>query len=171
MNAPATNLTSAFAIPERMLTFGLGGEYFAIDAQCVREILEVPTITRVPGAPPFADGLLNVRGAIVPLADLGVVFGMDRSEHSEDTRVIVIEAQVEDEATTIGILADKVYDVAALDEGPIESAPPVGMKWRADFIISIARHGGHFVILPDLPRIFTECVSQIHRNNTNANAA
>lgn len=163
MNAPATP-TAAFALPERMLTFGLGGEFFAIDAQCVREILEVPAITRVPGAPAFADGLLNVRGAIVPLADLAVVFGMERTDHSEDTRVIVLETDVEGEAMTIGILADKVYDVASLDGVPIESAPPVGMKWRADFIIGIARHGGRFVILPDLTRIFTDCLGHVHRN-------
>ncbi|HZU65140.1 MAG TPA: chemotaxis protein CheW [Novosphingobium sp.] len=163
MNAPASHSLPAIAIPERMLTFGLGGEHFAIDAQCVREIMEVPAITRVPGAPAFADGLLNVRGAIVPLADLAIVFGMERAAHNADTRIIVIEAAVEEEAATIGILADKVFDVASLDGAPVESPPQVGMKWRTDFIIGIARHAGRFVILPDLPRIFTECVGQIHR--------
>jgi len=130
---------NTITLPDRMLTFGLGGEFFAIDAQCVREILEVPPITRVPGAPAFADGLVNVRGAIVPLADLAVVFGMALTAHAEDTRVIVIEAEIEGEPTTIGILADKVLDVATMD-------------------------GGRFIILPDLARIFTDCVDQIHRN-------
>jgi len=151
-------------LPDRMLTFALGGEFFAIDAQCVREILEVPPITRVPGAPAFADGLVNVRGAIVPLADLAVVFGMALTAHAEDTRVIVIEAEIEGEAATIGILADKVLDVATMDGVPIDAPPPVGMKWRPEFIRGIAHHAGRFIILPDLARIFTDCVDQIHRN-------
>lgn len=142
--------------PERVLTFALNGEMFAIDAGCVREILDVPTVTRVPGAPPFANGLINVRGAIVPLTDLAVAFGMTRGEHSQETRVIVIEAPVEGEATTIGILADKVHDVTAMDSASLDQPPPVGMKWRPDYIHGIAKHKGHFVILPELQRIFSE---------------
>jgi len=150
-------------VPERVLTFALDGEIFAIDAQAVREILEVPPITRVPGAPDFANGLINVRGAIVPLADLAVAFGMARAAHGEDTRVIVIEAQVEDEPTTIGIMADKVLDVAAMEGVAVEDAPTVGMRWRADFIRAIARPHGQFVILPDLELIFAESLGVIAR--------
>ncbi|WCT78329.1 chemotaxis protein CheW [Novosphingobium humi] len=150
-------------IPERVLTFALDGEIFAIDAQAVREILEVPTITRVPGAPDFASGLINVRGAIVPLTDLAVAFGMARADHGEDTRVIVIEAEVEGEPTTIGLVADKVLDVAAMEGVAVEEAPPVGMRWRADFIRAIARPQGQFVILPDLELIFAESLATAAR--------
>lgn len=150
-------------IPERVLTFALDGEIFAIDAQAVREILEVPTITRVPGAPGFASGLINVRGAIVPLTDLAVAFGMARADHGEDTRVIVIEAEVEGEPTTIGLVADKVLDVAAMEGVAVEEAPPVGMRWRADFIRAIARPQGQFVILPDLELIFAESLATAAR--------
>jgi purine-binding chemotaxis protein CheW len=151
---------NAITAPERALTFALGGEMFAIDAQCVREILEVPSITRVPGAISFANGLINVRGAIVPLADLAVAFGMVCGPHSEDTRVIVIEAEVEAEPTIIGILADKVHDVAAMEGVSIEEAPTVGMRWRADFIHGITRRNDQFVILPDLSRIFADSLAQ-----------
>lgn len=150
-------------IPERVLTFALDGEIFAIDAQAVREILEVPIITRVPGAPGFASGLINVRGAIVPLTDLAVAFGMARADHGEDTRVIVIEAEVEGEPTTIGLVADKVLDVAAMEGVAVEEAPPVGMRWRADFIRAIARPQGQFVILPDLELIFAESLATAAR--------
>jgi len=149
-------MTDLALAPERVLTFALDGEMFAIDAGCVREILEVPDVTRVPGAPAFVDGLVNVRGAIVPLADLAVAFGSAAQGQGEDARIIVIEAAIEDELTTIGILADKVHDVAEMDGAPIEPAPPVGMKWRADYIRGIARRNGHFVILPDLDLIFAE---------------
>jgi purine-binding chemotaxis protein CheW len=151
---------SAYSAPERVLTFALGGEMFAIDAQCVREILEVPSITRVPGAMGFANGLINVRGAIVPLADLAVAFGMAGAEHGEDTRVIVIEAEVGGEPSTIGILADKVHDVAAMEGMSIEDAPTVGMRWRADVIRGITRRNGQFVILPDLDLILADSLAQ-----------
>jgi purine-binding chemotaxis protein CheW len=160
------NALTTIAVPERALTFALDGEMFAIDAQCVREILEVPTITRVPGATNFSNGLINVRGAIVPLADLAVAFGMACAEHGEDTRVIVIEAQVEGEPTTIGIIADKVHDVAAMEGVPIEEAPPVGMRWRTDFIRGIARRNGQFVILPHLELIFADSLAQALRHST-----
>lgn len=153
-------------VPERVLTFALDGEIFAIDAQAVREILEVPAITRVPGAPGFASGLINVRGAIVPLTDLAVAFGMAHADHGEDTRVIVIEAEVEGEPTTIGLVADKVLDVAAMEGVPVEEAPPVGMRWRADFIRAIARPQGQFVILPDLELIFAESLAAAARQHS-----
>jgi len=159
------NAYTPITAPERALTFALDGEMFAIDAGYVREILEVPSITRVPGAPAFATGLINVRGAIVPLADLAVAFGMECAAHGEDTRVIVIEAEVEGEPTTIGIVADKVHDVATMEGVPIEEPPPVGMRWRADFIRGIARRDGHFVILPDLERIFADCLTQAVRHS------
>lgn len=159
------NMMNGVPVPERVLTFALDGEMFAIDAQAVREILEVPPITRVPGAPYFANALINVRGAIVPMADLAVAFGMAKIDHGEDTRVIVIEADVEGEPTTIGVVADKVLDVAAMEGVPIEEAPPVGMRWRADFILAIARPNGQFVILPDLELIFAESLAQSARQH------
>lgn len=160
------SIAPGILVPERVLTFALDGEMFAIDAQAVREILEVPPITRVPGAPAFANGLINVRGAIVPLTDLAVAFGMARAIHGEDTRVIVIEAEVEGEPTIIGILADKVLDVAAMEGVAVEEAPPVGMRWRADFIRAIARPGGQFVILPDLELIFAESLAAAARHHS-----
>ncbi|HWU03359.1 MAG TPA: chemotaxis protein CheW [Novosphingobium sp.] len=153
--------TPDYVAPERVLTFALDSEMFAIDAQAVREILEVPTITRVPSAPAFANGLVNVRGAIVPLTDLAEAFGIERAAHSEDTRVIVIEAQIEGVPTTIGILADKVHDVAAMEGILIEETPSVGMRWRPDFIHAIARPRGAFVILPDLEAIFADALQNI----------
>lgn len=151
---------STMALPERVLTFELDGEIFAIDAQSVREILEVPCITRVPGAPAFANGLINVRGAIVPLADLAVAFGMARATQGQDTRAIVIETEVEGEPTILGILADKVLDVTAMEGVTVADAPPVGMRWRADFIRAIARPRGQFVIFPDLELIFAESLGR-----------
>ncbi len=147
----------AAMMAERVLLFGLGGESFAIPADCVREILEVPPITEVPGAAAFTAGLVNVRGEVVPVADLRVPFAMPTGETDADTRVIVIEAEFDGERDVIGVLADRVSDVCELDERALDAPPGFGMRWRPEFIQGIGRKGGAFVIIPDIDGIFRHC--------------
>lgn len=140
--------------PMRALTLRLEDELFAIEAQSVREILDLVPITEVPNAPPFARGLINVRGRVVPLADLKVAFGMHRAEQDQDTRIVVIETEIDGEPTVVGVLADKVYDVTDIEEAAIQEAPRVGMRWRAEFVKGIGKRNGNFIVIPDLGRIF-----------------
>jgi purine-binding chemotaxis protein CheW len=140
--------------PMKALTLRLEDELFAIAAESVREILDLVPITEVPNAPPFVGGLINVRGRVVPLADLRVMFGMDRPPPDKDTRIVVIEIDIDGEPTVAGILADKVHDVTDLEAASIEEAPRVGMRWRADFVAGIGKRNGGFIIIPDLGRIF-----------------
>lgn len=137
------------------LTFGLQGELFAIDAGLVREILDVIPITEVPGARRFVGGLINVRGKVVPLADLRVKFGMPQADDSIDTRIIVVEIDLAGEAVTVGIIAEKVHEVAEIGGGSIEKAPDLGMRWRPEFVKAIGKNNGQFIIIPDLDRIFS----------------
>ena len=136
------------------LTLRMQDEMFAIEAGSVREILDLVPITEVPNAPAFVTGLINVRGRVVPLADLRVMFDMDRPPPDQDTRIVVIEAEIEGEPTVVGILADKVYDVTEIEEAAIQEAPKVGMRWRADFVKGIGKRNGTFIVIPDLERIF-----------------
>jgi purine-binding chemotaxis protein CheW len=136
------------------LTLGMQDEMFAVEAGSVREILDLVPITEVPNAPAFVAGLINVRGRVVPLADLRVMFDMDQPPPNQDTRIVVIEAEVEGEPTVVGILADKVYDVTDIEEAAIQQAPKVGMRWRADFVKGIGKRNGNFIVIPDLGRIF-----------------
>jgi purine-binding chemotaxis protein CheW len=138
----------------RALTLRLEDEIFAIAAESVREILDLVPVTEVPNAPGFVTGLINVRGRVVPLADLRVIFDMSRPEPDQDTRIVVLEIDLEGEATIIGILADKVHEVTDIEAGVIQEAPRVGMRWRPDFVRGIGRRNGNFVIIPDLERIF-----------------
>jgi purine-binding chemotaxis protein CheW len=138
----------------KVVTLGLEGEVFAIEAESVREILDPPPITRVPNAPPFVDGLINVRGRVVPLADLRVMFGMARRAADSDTRIVVLEIELDQEPTIVGVLADRVYDVTDIEPATVEEAPKVGMRWRADFVRGIGKRGDDFIIVPDLGRIF-----------------
>jgi len=139
----------------RALTLRLQDEIFAVEAGSVREILDLVPLTEVPNAPAFVCGLINVRGRVVPLADLRVVFDMARPKPDQDTRVVVLEVEIDGEATIAGILADKVHDVTDIDAVLIQDAPRVGMRWRPEFVSGVARRDGGFVIIPNLNRIFS----------------
>ena len=138
----------------RALTLRLEDELFAIEAGKVREILDLVPITEVPNAPAFVGGLINVRGRVVPLADLRVTFDMGRPRPDQDTRIVVVEIDIDGEPTVAGILADKVHDVTDIDAALIQDAPRVGMRWPAEFVRGIGKRNGAFVIIPNLERIF-----------------
>jgi purine-binding chemotaxis protein CheW len=138
----------------KALTLRLHDEVFAIEAESVREILDLVPVTEVPNAPAYVDGLINVRGRVVPLADLRVVFGMDRPEPDEDTRIVVLETEIGGEPTVVGIIADKVHEVTEIDAASVQDAPRVGMRWRPEFVAGIGRRRDSFLIIPDLARIF-----------------
>ncbi len=122
------------------LSIGLEDEIFAIDAQLVREILDVVPITEVPNAPQFINGLINVRGRVVPLADLRVMFGMSLRETNVDTRIVVIDVFQDDgEPVTVGILADRVLDVSDIDMGQVEDAPGSACAGAPNTCAALAR--------------------------------
>ena len=135
------------------LMLGLAGEVFAIDAKQVREILDPIPVTRVPGAKPYVANLINVRGKVIPLADLRLRFGMPPAAITSDSRFIVLEIDLGGDATTIGIVADKVYEVTELDASTLQKTPPVGMHWQPEFIAGIAKWKDEFIVLPDMAKI------------------
>ena len=137
----------------QVLMLGLAGEMFALDARQVREILDPVPVTRVPGAQPYVSSVLNVRGKVIPLADLRVRFGMPPASITPDSRFIVLEIELAGEPTTIGIVADKVYEVTDLDTSTLQKAPPIGMRWRPEFIAAIAKWKDEFIIVPNMKQI------------------
>lgn len=138
----------------QVLMLGLAGEIFAIDAALIREILDPVPVTRVPGARPCVGNILNVRGRVIPLADLRRRFGMAPEPATPETRFVVIETTIGGEQTIVGIVADKVYEVTELDHGSLQPAPPVGMRWESEFIRAIGKWNDDFIVVPDLDRIF-----------------
>ena len=114
-----TNMDSGNAL--EVLTFSLNGQAFALEASYVREILDLVPVTEVPASSPFARGLINVRGKIVPLADLRYKLGMEERPPTIDTRVVVIEVDLDGDLTTIGLLAEKVHEVTSIS---------AGVRWR-----------------------------------------
>lgn len=145
--------------PIDVVTLRLGGELLAFAASDLHEILEPSAVTRVPNAGEFVFGLINVRGTVVPLADLRVAFGMAPAAPTEDTRMVVLDVALEAGPVTVAVLADKVLDVSRLDVGSLEHMPAVGLNWPPDYVRGIGQRDDDFVILPDLPAIFkTHCL-------------
>lgn len=137
-----------------VLTFNLNGETFAIEATVVQEILDLLPETHVPGSKPFVSSVINFRGKVIPLADIRLAFGMEVSEATIDSRIIVIQLSLGGEPTLIGIRTDRVYEVTTLARTASELPPSVGMRWRADYIDCLVKRGGEFVIVPNLKAIF-----------------
>jgi purine-binding chemotaxis protein CheW len=138
----------------QVLMLGLAGEVFAINAQQVREILDPIPVTRVPGAKGYVSNILNVRGKVIPLADLRLRFGMPPAVLTTDSRFIVIEIEVGGEPTTIGIVADKVFEVTELDTTTLQKAPLIGMRWQPEFVAGIGKWRDEFIVVPNLESIF-----------------
>lgn len=140
--------------PLEVLTLVLGGEVFAIEAGSVREILDLVPVTTVPNSLPFVNGLINVRGKVVPVADLRLQFGMEQEPPTQNTRIVVVEIELDGELVTIGLRADKVLEVTELAPASLEETPKLGMSWRPDFVRGIGKRSDEFIVIPDMERIF-----------------
>jgi purine-binding chemotaxis protein CheW len=134
----------------QVLTLALHGETYALEARHVREILDPVSVTDVPGAPRELNGLINVRGKVVPLLDLCLKLGLRPSPPTIDTRFIVVEAPVAGTPTVVGVRADRVYEMAELAADALEETPQIGMRVRGSFVRCIGKRAGEFVIVLDL---------------------
>lgn len=136
------------------ITFKLGNELFAIDVAQVREVLEVPTITKVPTAPDYMRGVVNVRGKAIPVVDLRLRFGLPAGTDTVSTRIIVMELFLDGETTILGGMADSVHEVIELDPSNINPPPSIAMRWRTEFIQGMGRRGDDFIIILDVNAVF-----------------
>ncbi|HEY4164026.1 MAG TPA: chemotaxis protein CheW [Dongiaceae bacterium] len=139
-----------------VLTLTLQGELFALEAGRVQEILDQVPVTEVPGGSAFVSGLVNVRGKVVPLADLRLKFDMTPTSPTIDTRIVVIDVLVDGEMINVGLLADKVHEVTELQAEVLEDTPRIGMRWRPELIRCIGKRGSDFIVVLDIDRVFEE---------------
>ncbi|MCJ8519992.1 purine-binding chemotaxis protein CheW [Pseudorhizobium tarimense] len=138
-----------------VVTFDIAGEVFALQAAAVQEILDLLPETTVPGARAFVGSVINFRGKVIPLADIRLAFGMEATQPTIDSRIIVIELEIDGEPTLTGIRTDKVHEVTTLSRTAGEPPPSVGMRWRPDFIDCLVKRGSDFIIVPNLQAIFS----------------
>jgi purine-binding chemotaxis protein CheW len=135
------------------LTFGIDREQFALAVEKVQEILDLQPISRVPHAPNYVLGLMDVRNVTMLVIDLRTKFGLERAEATNKTRVIVVDAQIDGTHASIGLVADCVYEVTDLGGKPLDPAPTIGSRWRADYIVGVGRQASNFVLVLDLDRL------------------
>lgn len=137
------------------LTFKLGDEIYAADVGTVREILDFPPVTKVPCTPEFMRGVINLRGSVVPVVDMRLKFGMSKTEKSVNTCIIVLEATLDSELTTIGAIADSVQEVIELDNSKIEPPPQMGSRLKVEFLKGMGKLGENFFMILDINKIFS----------------
>lgn len=137
------------------LSFKLDDEFFAVDVRQVIEILEVPSITRVPLAPAYMSGIINLRGKVLPLIDTKVKFGLEPIVKTINTCIIVIELNVEDEVIQIGAMVDSVLEVLEIEKTQIQPSPSIEAKYPLDFIKGMFRKDDDFIMLVSLDAVFS----------------
>jgi purine-binding chemotaxis protein CheW len=140
---------------QQFVTLGIDREIFAVPVDTVQEILDMRPAFRLPDAPRYMVGLIDVRGRGVPVIDLRLKLGLAAVEANENTRILVLDVPVAGRRLTLGLVADRVYEVASLSREGITPPPDIGIKWRSDYIAGIGRHGENFVVIFDLGRLFS----------------
>ncbi len=137
------------------LSFKLDEEEFALNIAKVREVLDFTRVTRVPQMPEFMQGVINLRGSVVPVVDLKLKFGMGKTARTVNTRIIIGEVQVEGDSTVLGALADSVHEVMELEPESIEPPPKIGTRLNTDFIKGMGKREDEFVMILDIDKVFS----------------
>ena len=146
--------TAKITATARYLTFRIGDEVFAINVNATREVLDVSHITRLPTAPGYLRGVVNVRGNSIPVVDLRLKFGLPQVPDTLHTRIIVMDLQIGGEPVIVGGLADSVQEVLELEPQDINDPPSLGLRWRTDLILGLGRRKEGFIIILDIERVF-----------------
>lgn len=149
------SLATAASAARQYVTLGIDREVFAVDVNQVHEILDVRPIARVPNAPVYMLGMIDVRSRTVPVVDLRVRLGFAPAEPTHHTRIVVLDVVVGGRELAMGLMADRVYEVTDLAEHSLEPPPEIGTRWNSAYIQGVGRHQGAFVIVLDLAHLFS----------------
>lgn len=139
----------------QFLSFTLADEVFAVDVAKVREILEYKAVTKVPQTPEFMQGVINLRGSVVPVVDLRLKFEVPVTEKTISTCIIVLEIGIDGETTVVGAIADSVQEVLELEKEQIEPAPRIGTRLNTEFLKGMGKHGDTFIMILDMDKVFS----------------
>ncbi|MEW6500325.1 MAG: chemotaxis protein CheW [Thermodesulfobacteriota bacterium] len=150
----ATNTETVEQQATQYLTFVLRDEGFAVEINKVREVLDVTTLTRIPRMPEYLSGVINLRGSVVPVMDLGQKLGMGPVKHTKNTCIMIVELEVEGNMVEMGVLTDSVQMVLDLQAEDIEAVPRMGTNLNTEFIKGMGRQGeDKFLIILDIDRV------------------
>ncbi|MCW8156859.1 purine-binding chemotaxis protein CheW [Stutzerimonas stutzeri] len=137
------------------LMFNLSGETYGVGIHAIREIIEYPGVTAIPLAPRFLHGVINLRGAVVPVLDLSVRFGQEPTRINRRTCIVVVEVAQDDNLHMLGVLVDGVTEVREVEPGEVERKPQFGTGLRNDFVIGMLRREQGFIPILDIASVLS----------------
>lgn len=135
----------------QLVTFSIGEEEFGVDILKVQEIIRTMEITKVPRAPEFVEGVINLRGKVIPIVDLRKRFGLEARDHDKHTRIIVIEIN----QMIVGFVVDSVSEVLRIPSNTVEPPPPVVSGLESEYISGVGKLQDRLLILLDLNRLLS----------------
>jgi purine-binding chemotaxis protein CheW len=138
----------------QLVSFHLGEEEYGIDILKVQEINRMLDVTRVPNAPPFVEGVINLRGKVIPIIDLRGRFGMERKDRDKNTRIVVVELA----GKVVGFVVDAVREVLRIQQNDAEPPPSLAWSVGEEYITGIAKLGDRLLILTDLEKVVNDGV-------------
>ncbi|MBN2735395.1 MAG: purine-binding chemotaxis protein CheW [Spirochaetales bacterium] len=139
----------------QFLTFQLENETYAFHVLKIKEVLEVPEITKIPKSLPYMAGVINLRGGIIPLVDLRIKFELPDKEITENSAIIIVEIDYDNEVIQLGALVDSVKKVIKLNMEELEEPPKVGMTIDNRFIDALGKFNKKLIIILDSDSLFS----------------
>jgi purine-binding chemotaxis protein CheW len=136
----------------QLVSFKIGDEEFGVDILNVQEINKMVTITKVPNSPEFVEGVINLRGRVIPIIDLRTRLKLERKTHDKDTRIIVVEIS----GKTIGFIVDSVQEVLRIPANITEAPPELVSGVDSEFIRSVGKLEDRLIILIDLEKVLSD---------------
>jgi len=135
----------------QLVSFKIGNEEFGIDILKVQEIIKMVPVTKVPNSPTFVEGVINLRGKVIPIVDLRTRLGMEKAGQNKDTRIVVVDV----DGKIIGFIVDSVSEVLRIPVNITEAPPEIAAGINSDFIKSVGKLEDRLLILIDLDRILS----------------
>lgn len=135
----------------QLVSFHIGGEEFGLDILRVQEIIRIQELTRVPNSPDFVDGVINLRGKVIPVIALRKRFGLEELPHDKQTRIVVVEVR----GTVLGFIVDSVSEVLRIPTDTVEPPPRLG-KVEREYVSGVGKLDNRLLILLDVDRLMTD---------------
>jgi len=153
---------------DQHLTFDLSNEELAVPVMNIREIIRYGKLTKMPMVPNFIEGVINLRGNVVPVINLAAKFALDSIQANKRTCIIIMEINIDDEPVVMGIVVDKVLQVIEIPDNEIEATPTLGAKIQTNFIKGMAKKEDGFTIILDISQVLSAeevaIVSDMHKS-------
>jgi len=137
------------------LSFRIGNEIFAANVANVLNILELQDITSIPQVPDYMKGVINLRGVVLPVIDSKVKFGLGATEFTNNTCILVLDVNIENESVQVGALVDGVVEVLELEDTKIQPPPSIGIKYRTEFLTGMVNMEDKFIMILNMDMVFS----------------